>query len=76
VTRRLRIAHVIIQPVLIWDDGENLEPGPRVGQVAVPLHAIPDLPDRLRAEVAALAANEPQAHEDEEPEGSGRPDDA
>ena len=26
--RRLRISHVVVQPVLVWDDGETLEPGP------------------------------------------------
>lgn len=52
---RLRIAHLIVQPVLVWDDGEELTPGPAAQPLTVPLSQLPALADRLPAEVAALA---------------------
>jgi hypothetical protein len=55
--RRLRIAHVVVQPVLVWDDGENLAPGPQTAGTAIGLAGLADLPDQLRAEVAALEAS-------------------
>lgn len=43
-TRTLRVSHVIVQPVLVWDDGEELEPGPGVEPQQVPLKVLADLP--------------------------------
>lgn len=47
-TRRLRVAHVLVQPVLVWDDGNELSPGPQLqatqlqlSQVAATLAAVP-----------------------------------
>lgn len=54
MTRRLRISHVIVQPVLVWDDGEELSPGPTVTPISAPLFALPEMPTRLAAEVAAM----------------------
>lgn len=28
MTRKLRISHILVQPVIVWDDGEELSPGP------------------------------------------------
>ena len=50
--KRLRIAHVIVQPVLVWDDGENLAPGPQCNPVQVALADLPSLPERLTADLA------------------------
>lgn len=52
---RLRIAHLIVQPVLVWDDGEELSPGPAAQPLTVPLSQLAALADRLPVEVAALA---------------------
>lgn len=52
--RRLRVAHVIIQPVLVWDDGEELAPGPPVQPQTVPLTEVSA--ENLRKAVADLAA--------------------
>ena len=52
MSRRLRIAHVLIQPVLVWDDGEELEPGPEAQAVQVKLSELAGMADQLRAELA------------------------
>lgn len=51
---KLRIAHIIVQPVLVWDDGEELTSGPELGQIAVPLSKLGEFAGTLPAEVAAL----------------------
>lgn len=66
MTRRLRIAHLVVQPVLVWDDGEELEPGPAAQPITVPLSQLAALAERLPGEVAALAekltAENPDPH--------------
>jgi hypothetical protein len=44
---RLRLSHVLVTPVLLWDDGENLSPGPDVAPVAATLESLPELAKRL-----------------------------
>lgn len=56
MTRRLRVSHVVIQPVLIWDDGEDLAPGPAAQPQQVPLAALSQVPDDIRAQVVGLEA--------------------
>ena len=51
---KLRIAHLVVQPVLVWDDGEELTPGPELGQISIPLSKLADFAGSLPAEVAAL----------------------
>lgn len=50
---RLRVAHVIVQPILVYDDGEELTPGPRMEPVQVRLSDLATLGDTIRASVAA-----------------------
>ncbi|POH63969.1 hypothetical protein C3B59_10525 [Cryobacterium zongtaii] len=56
MTPRLRIQSVIVTPVLVWDDGEELTPGPELGQISLTLSNLPMFAEGLPAEVAALAA--------------------
>lgn len=56
VTRRLRISHVLVQPILVWDDGAELSPGPPTTAVMVPLSELAAHAERLRAELAAMQA--------------------
>lgn len=58
-TRRLRVAHLIVQPVLVWDDGEDLEPGPGAEPVAVPLRGMDQFLARLMSEVDAAGGQTP-----------------
>jgi len=53
---KLRIAHIIVRPVLVWDDGEELTSGPELGQISVPLSRLVGFAESLPAEVAALQA--------------------
>lgn len=56
MTRRLRVAQVIVQPVLMWDDGDELTPGPPVQQATLTLSQLADWLERVPAEIEALAA--------------------
>lgn len=51
-TPRLRVAHVIVQPVLVYDDGEELSPGPTMQPTQVRLSELAGLADEIRASVA------------------------
>ena len=59
--RHLRIAHVIVQPVLVWDDGENLAPGPQCNPISVSVADLPGLPERLRADLEIAEQDAPDA---------------
>ena len=52
MTRRLRVAHVVVQPVLVWDDGEELTPGPGVQPLSLSLSAFPEFPQQLAEQLA------------------------
>lgn len=50
-TKRLRVLGVIVQPVLVWDDGETLTPADPVQATQVPLSALAGLADEIEAKV-------------------------
>lgn len=54
--RRLRVSHYVVQPVLVWDDGRELAPGPRVDAVALSTTDLLELPGRMPTELMALEA--------------------
>lgn len=66
--RRLRVATVSIHPVLMWDDGEELTPGPGVQPIVVPLSQVADVLAAFPAEVARL---ESEAQNGEDPRTDG-----
>lgn len=51
---KLRVLHVLVQPVLVWDDGVELEPGPQVDAVALPVSQLSGFVDGLSGEVEKL----------------------
>ncbi|RRQ26313.1 hypothetical protein DK926_18895 [Rhodococcus sp. Eu-32] len=53
-TRRLRVAHVIVQPVLVWDDGEEMEPGPAVQPSTLPVSKVAEALASLPAQLAQM----------------------
>lgn len=55
MTRRLRIAHLVVQPVLVWDDGEELLPGPGLDPAVMPLSHLAGFMESLPRKVAELA---------------------
>lgn len=64
---KLRISHLVVQPVFVWDDGEELTPGPSIEAMTVPLSKLAMLAETLPAEVAGL-----QAHFEKEAADNGR----
>lgn len=56
MSRQLRISHVVVKPVVVWDDGEELSPGPDIQPVSVPVSALAGLAERFPAELANIAA--------------------
>lgn len=59
MTRRLRPGPaVIVMAGCVWDDGEELSPGPQFGQATVPLADLKGSPfyDQLMASVAQAEA--------------------
>lgn len=65
---KLRIAHIIVQPVLVWDDGEELSAGPETKPQAVPVSKVPELLAALPGEVARLEAELTAKDEHPKPE--------
>ena len=61
MSRRLRISHVIVQPVFAWDDGEELSPGPQAAPITVPLSGLDGLAERFRAELSRLESQPTEA---------------
>lgn len=57
--KTLRVLHVIVQPVLVLDDGEEFHPGPQVGPATVRLSELPALADEISASVRAMQAKMP-----------------
>ena len=49
---KLRISHVLVQPVLVWDDGEELTPGPGVEPMSLPASQVAGFVEALPAQVA------------------------
>lgn len=49
---KVRISHLVIQPVLVLDDGEELTPGPQLEAAPVTLSQLEDYVAKLRAFVA------------------------
>jgi len=63
--RKLRIQALTVHVVLVWDDGNELTPGPALDPIQVSLSQARTMLDGLPAEVARLA--EQLATEAEEP---------
>ena len=52
---KLRILHVVVQPVLVWDDGEELSTGPTAEPMALPLSELAGFAESLPQQVAEQA---------------------
>lgn len=59
MSEKLRVLHVIVQPILVLDDGEELRPAPQqMAPVNVRLSELADVQSQI---VAAVAAAQPAA---------------
>lgn len=54
MSRRLRVLHVVIQAQLVWDDGDELTPGPQPQPISLPPSGVAAFLDALPGEVARL----------------------
>lgn len=57
-SKRLRISHLIVRPVLVYDDGEELTPGPEVKDIHTSLSQLPALAETLLTELAKFESTE------------------
>lgn len=55
MTRKLRIQSLTVQVALVWDDGDELTPGPALDPITVSLTQARSMLDGLPAEVEKLA---------------------
>lgn len=63
MTRRLRVASLVIQPVLMWDDGEELTTGPQVQPMTLSPSQVQAWLAALPGEVARLESGDIQGAE-------------
>lgn len=71
MTRKLRISHILVQPVIVWDDGEELSPGPATQPTQVKpsdlATLLPHVLDQIaQAEAELLAQEAPDEPTEEE----------
>lgn len=69
--RRLRVSHVVVQPVLVWDDGEELTPGPDLNALSLQPSQLggfaAGLPDQVAQLMEQLATEQTPATESADP---------
>lgn len=53
---KLRVLQVVVQPLLVWDDGSELVPGPEVQPLTVPLSKLAEIAHTIPEQVATLEA--------------------
>lgn len=54
--RKLRVLNIIVQPVLVWDDGEEFTSGPEVNQVSLKMSELVGFENLLNNEIARIQA--------------------
>lgn len=55
MSKKLRVSHVIVQSVLVWDDGEELSPFEnQVNPLKVPLSALEGMAEQIKNEIEEL----------------------
>ena len=45
--KKLRVLHIAVQPVLVWDDGEELHAGPPIDALTLSTAGLAEFVDRL-----------------------------
>lgn len=54
MTPKLRLQVIVIQPVLLWDDGEELTPGPEIEPATLTLAKAKEWLENLPAEIEKM----------------------
>lgn len=62
--KRLRVQHILVQPVLVWDDGDELRAGPQLEAAALPLSQVAGEVAKIPGQLAALEAQLLAAEDD------------
>jgi hypothetical protein len=64
--KKLRLAHVLVQPVFVYDDGEEMTPGPQIqatqfapSQLSEFVDSLPNLVAEVEAKIAEQQAAQP-----------------
>lgn len=64
---KIRVLHVIVQPVLVCDDGNELSPGPEAQPVRIPLSELAGAGGEILSFIEKIETNGPEpsagAHE-------------
>lgn len=59
---KLRLVIINIQPVVVWDDGENLTPGPTMEVLSLGLDGLKDFVDKFPGQLDKLAEDIKQSN--------------
>lgn len=61
VSKKIRVLHVVVQPVLVLDDGTEFLPGPQIKPVTVRLSELAGLGAEILATVQDMQSKSPTA---------------
>lgn len=53
-SKHLRIARIVVQPELVWDDGEELSAGPPIDSLSITLTQLREFAEALPGQVADM----------------------
>jgi len=56
IEKRIRVLHVIVQPILVLDDGSEFQPGPTVKPVTVRLSELSGMGAEIEAAIVDMQA--------------------
>lgn len=59
--KKIRVLHIVVQPVLVFDDGVEFLPGPQIKPVTVRLSELPSLSAEILATVQDMQSKSPTA---------------
>lgn len=69
--RKLRVLHVVVQPILVWDDGDELVMGPPIDPQPIPLSKLIEWAEHVPGEVASIEAQIEGPPIEHEPSSNG-----
>ncbi len=53
--RKLRVAHIVIQPVLVWDDGDEMNPGPELPPATLSVSGVREFLEKLPGTIELIS---------------------
>lgn len=61
MSKRLRLLSFTVQPVVVWDDGTDLTPGPPMETLSLSLDGLRDMAERFPEQLQRLVETLPEA---------------